>query len=205
MKPFFLSLLFILSLSSLVQAQSRTWDWDDINLSWSDFTPRQTMPDQRTASIYVHNAFGWESSSRGAQVIIQLRSAVTTKRDKSIVKASFIKKASKEDKQALLQHEKGHLLIAYLKQYWLQDTLLRAPLTLNNYKAEIRNINHYLNQKADALNAAYDQATRHSLIAEAQKTWEDKLLGLLNQYRKNNASLPLLLELTLYVPAKRVN
>lgn len=204
MKSFFLSLLFALSLN-LVQAQARPWNWNDIDLSWSDFSPRQAMPDQRTASIYVHNAFGWESSSRGGQVIIQLRSEITTKRDKSIVKASFIKKASKEDKQALLQHEKGHLLIAYLKQYWLQDTLSRAALTLNNYKAEIRNINHYLNQKADALNAAYDKETRHSLIAEAQKAWEDKLLGLLNQYRQNNAPLPKLLELTLYVPAKRVN
>lgn len=204
MKPFFLSLLFALSLSH-VQAQSRPWNWEDIDLSWSDFSPRQTMPDQRTASIYVHNAFGWESSSRPGQVIIQLRSEITTRRDKSIVKASFIKKASKEDKLALLRHEKGHLLIAYLKQYWLQDTLSRAPLTLNNYKAEIRNINHYLNQKADSLNAAYDKATRHSLIAEAQKAWEDKLLGLLNQYRKNNAPLPRLVELTLYVPAKRVN
>lgn len=204
MKPFFLSLLFALSLS-LVQAQSRPWNWEDIDLSWSDFSPRQTMPDQRTASIYVHNAFGWESSSRPDQVIIQLRSEITTKQDKSIVKASFLKKASEEDKQALLRHEKGHLLIAYLKQYWLQDTLLRAPLTLSNYKAEIRSINHYLNQKADALNAAYDKDTRHSLIVEAQKTWEEKLLDMLNQYRQNNAPLPRLVELTLYVPGKRVN
>lgn len=204
MKSFFLSLLFALSFN-LVQAQSRPWNWEDIDLSWSDFSPRQKMPDQRTASIYVHNAFGWESSSRREQVIIQLRSEITTNRDKSIVKASFMKNASAAEKQALLQHEKGHLLIAYLKQFWLQDTLLRAPLTLNNYKAEIRSINHYLNQKADSLNAAYDKATRHSLIAEAQKTWEDKLLGQLNQYRQNNAPLPRLLELTLYVPSKRVN
>ena len=202
MKILILSFLFTLSLTQ-VQAQSRPWTWEDINLSWSDFTPRQTMPDQRTASIYVHNAFGWESSSRSDQVIIQLSSELTTKRDKSIVKASFIKNASAADKQALLRHEKGHLVVAYLKQYWLQDTLLKAPLTLTNYKAEIRNINNYLNQKADALNAAYDKETRHSLIEEAQKAWEDKLLAQLNQYRQHNAPLLRLLELTLYVPGKR--
>lgn len=204
MKILFLSSLFALSLVP-AQAQSRPWTWEDINLSWSDFTPRQTMPDQRTASIYIHNAFGWESSNRSDQVIIQLRSELTTKRDKSIVKASFIKNASAADKQALLRHEKGHLVVAYLKQYWLQDTLLKAPLTLTNYKAEIRNINNYLNQKADALNAAYDKETRHSLIEEAQKAWEDKLLAQLNQYRQHNAPLLRLLELTLYVPGKRIN
>ncbi len=204
MKTLSLSVLFIFNLIS-VQAQSRPWTWEDIDLVWSDFTPKQTMPDQRTASIYVHNAFGWESSSRSDQVIIQLRSELTTKRDKSIVKASFIKNASTADKQALLRHEKGHLVVAYLKQYWLQDTLLRAPLTLTNYKAEIRNINHFLNQKADALNMAYDKETRHSLIEEAQKEWEDKLLDMLNQYRKHNAPLLRLVELTLYVPGKRIN
>lgn len=204
MKALFLSILFLFNLIS-VQAQSRPFTWEDINLSWSDFTPRQTMPDQRTASIYVHNAFSWESSSRSDQVIIQLRSELTTNRDKSIVKASFIKNASAADKQALLKHEKGHLVIAYLKQYWLQDTLLRAPLTLTNYKAEIRNINNYLNKKADALNMAYDKATRHSLIEEAQKEWEDKLMDMLNQYRKPKTPLLRLLELTLYVPGKRAN
>ncbi|RYD99610.1 MAG: hypothetical protein EOP54_03335 [Sphingobacteriales bacterium] len=204
MKTLFLSLLFTSNLIQ-AQAQSRLWDWDDIDLSWSDFSPRQTMPDQRTASIYVHNAFGWESSGRRDQVIIQVRSELTTNREQSSVKASFIKNASREDKQALLKHEKGHLVIAYLKQYWLQDTLLRAPLTLHNYKAEIRNINNYLNQKADALNMAYDKETRHSIIEDAQKAWEDKLLGMLNQYRQHNAPLLRLVELTLYVPGKQVN
>lgn len=203
MKTFCLSLLFTLSLS-YAQAQSGSWDWDDIDLSWSDFSPRQTMPDQRTASIYVHNAFGWESSGRVEQIIVKLRSEVTTDRSKSMVKASFIKNASAAEKEALLKHEKGHLLIAYLKQFWLQDTLLRAPLTINNYKAEIRSINNYLNKKADSLNTAYDKATRHSLIPEAQKVWEDKLLNMLNRYRQNNAPLPRLVELTLYVPGKRL-
>lgn len=202
MKSSFFSLLLILSLN-YAQAQSSQWDWDDIDLSWADFSPRQTMPDQRTASIYVHNAFGWESSGRVEQIIVQLRSEVTTDRSKSMVKASFIKNASAAEKQALLKHEKGHLLVAYLKQFWLQDTLLRAPLTINNYKAEIRNINGYLNKKADSLNTAYDKETRHSLIPEAQKVWEDKLLNMLNRYRQNNGPLPLLLELTLYVPSKR--
>lgn len=202
MKTFFFSILFIFSLN-YAQAQSGQWDWEDINLSWADFSPRQSMPDQRTASIYIHNAFGWESSGRAEQIIIRLRSEVTTDRNKSIVKASFLKNASAAEKQALLRHEKGHLLVAYLKQFWLQDTLLRAPLTINNYKAEIRSINNYLNQKADSLNAAYDQATRHSLIAEAQKEWEDQLLGMLNGYRQNKGPLPRLVEFTLYVPAKR--
>lgn len=201
MKALLLSILFIVNLVS-VQAQSRPWTWEDIDLTWSDFTPKQTMPDQRTASIYVHNAFGWESKSRPGQVTIQLRSEITTNRDKSIVKASFIKSASAADKQALLRHEKGHLVVAYLKQYWLQDTLSIARLSLDNYKAEIRNINNYLNQKADALNAAYDRETRHSLIGEAQKAWEDKLLDMLNQYRKPKTPLLRLLELTLYVPAR---
>lgn len=198
MKPFFLSLLFTLSLS-LVQAQSRPWTWEDIDLTWSDFTPSQTMPDQRTASIYVHNAFGWESSGRSDQVIIQVRSELTTNRNKSIVKSSFIKNASAEDKQALLKHEKGHLVVAYLKQYWLQDTLLRAPLTITNYKAAIRNINNHLNQKADALNIAYDKETRHSIDEEAQKEWEDKLMDMLNQHRKDSKSLARIVALTLYV------
>lgn len=204
MKKGILSLVFSAGLLSGF-AQSKKWDWQDIALSWSDFTPRQSMPDARTASIYIHNAFSWESSGRADQLTIQLKSALTTDRSKSMVKAAFLKNASLEEKEALLNHEKAHLVIAYLKQYWLQDTLLRAPLDLQNYKSQIRQINSYLNRKADSLNAAYDKATKHSLIIEAQKTWEDKLLNMLNAYRQHNAPLPRLVELTLYVPGKQIN
>src|SRR5690606_2571622 len=100
------------------------------------------------------------------------------------------------------KHEKGHYIISIIKQYWLQDTLKSLRLTEKNYKQELRNLQKYIEQKAEALNQAYDKETNHSTIAEQQVLWEKKLLDDLTSLSNGNTNFPFVIKTQLVIPKK---
>jgi hypothetical protein len=89
-------------------------------------------------------------------------------KEKSWVKKDWIEKANEIDKNALLEHEKGHWIITYLRYKEFISALKQYNFT-SSYKTEIDSISKHFFNKQIIINEKYDEETNHQLVEAEQK------------------------------------
>ena len=195
--PVFLLSFFV---NSLISQAQKAFTMDDIPLEWSQFTrTHQTIVRQHGAALIgLNSQYSWESQTKGAQTIIDFTTVLSVKKETSQVSSVFLRNASQAEKDNLLNHEKGHLIIGLIKNLWIEDTLKRHPFT-TQFKKELRAVYSAVEEKANILNTQYDEETMHSLNTDQQKEWEKRLLAQFSQLMHKRKELPFTVNLKLNV------
>lgn len=152
---------------------------DDIPLRWKDFEVKDGFRSHPySAKIYTY--LRYEYKFEGVDAKTQTRPLVIetelTVQEQSWVKKEFISVATAEQKQALLNHEKGHLIVALICFKELQQNFSGFHFT-KRFKVELDSLHKLAMAKSDSLNTLYDNETNHSVIVEKQSEWEKKLLA----------------------------
>src|SRR5690606_28883141 len=93
----------------------------------------------------------------------------------------FLKTATKEASQDLLDHEKGHLLITLYHYFRLID-LFKEYKSTQNYKEEMRQLIQQITQQKEEMNALYDKETHHHINKKQQTEWNYKINDLIKPY-----------------------
>lgn len=191
--------MLIALICSINASSQRSLDWSDIPLSWKDFTPQNGRVNGKTAAVSINTRYSIESTSNAQQVLVKFESRMSQTRSQSYVLRSFLKDASKADQEALLKHEKGHLVSAFIKQLWLQDTLNKAKFDPDGFKKQLKDIFAAIEKRGNDLDKQYDAETNHSSIAEQQALWEDRLLRMLNELDQGKKALPWIIEKEIHI------
>lgn len=184
-----LSFLTIAISANAIAQSGKMLNWSDIPLTWNDFTPIEKKQN-KTANIFTNMNYKIESLSNSKEVLIQFKSTLTQVKEKSAIWSTFLKDSPKEEQNALLKHEKGHLVIAFIKQFWLQDTLEKVAFNAKTYETQMKAIYADVLKRGDALDNDYDKLTYHSTIEDQQIIWEQKLMAQLNELSKGKKNLP---------------
>lgn len=198
-----LSALFFYIANHASQSFAQGITMEDIPLTWHNFTKTNSLPEPRVAHIALNTKYEWESELKQKKIIINYNAELTQNKSESKVKTQFLRQSSSAKKIALLNHEKGHYIIALIKQYWLKDTLAMVKLSERNYKQELRALQAHIETKAAALNQAYDQATIHSTNEMQQALWEKRLLETLNTLSGGDKQFPYKVIIQLEIPKKQ--
>lgn len=177
----------------------KTIDWADIPLSWKDFTPQNSKVNGKTAGVSINTRYSIESTSNAQQVIVKFESRMSQTKAQSYVLRSFLKDASKGAQEDLLRHEKGHLVSAFIKQLWLQDTLNKVKFDPQDFKKQLKDIFAAVEKRGNELDRSYDAETNHSSIVTQQAIWEDRLIKMLNELIKDGKELPWVIEKDIYI------
>lgn len=190
----------LLFLPLFLNAQQRKLEMADIPLQWDQFTKtNQTIVRQHGAALIgLNSQYSWESKTKGNQTQINFTTVLSVKKETSLVSRPFLNRATEIEKYNLLNHEKGHLIIALIKNIWVEDALKQKQFT-GQYKKELRAVYSAIEDKANELNNQYDEETTHSLDVVQQKAWESKLLSILSDLMGNRKSLPFSVNLQLNV------
>ena len=191
-------LILFLSLGRTASAQVT---YRDLPVSWSDFTQTDVIRVNAhgTAAISVHTEYSWESAIKNNKTAyIDFRSKLTVNKNESYVLRKFMRTADADRKARLLRHEQGHYLISLLKHLSLEQAISEYRFT-RNYKEEIRRVCKQVEDRAARMNNDYDRETKHSLIEDKQKEWEQRLLDMFNELNGNRSKLPLQFSLKLTV------
>lgn len=166
--------LFIISCSP---AMAQQFTIEDIPLTWKDFIVKEGFRNHPYSAKIYTQILPWRYELKNGKIKFDLELVVD--RDKSWVKKEFMDKAGKEVKQQLLDHEKGHLVIAMINLQQMGNALNNFKYT-RNYKREIDSISKALINQLTLTNETYDTQTNHMLITEKQEEWNNKLLNQLN-------------------------
>jgi hypothetical protein len=193
-------ILFLLASSAFTPSHAQPLTMADIPLTWKDFTKTSSLPEPRAAHIALNTKYEWESITKPKEIVIEYKATLTQVKANSKVKSEFLRKSGDIRKEELLNHEKGHYIVALLKQYWLQDTLQKVKLSERNYKQELRTLQQAIETRAEQLNQTYDKETYHSTNKEKQSEWEERLLNMLRNYAANASSFPYKVSYNLIIP-----
>lgn len=154
----------------------------DIPLTWDDYQKKNiTDPHSFTAKTYIKysNQARFHQKGRGSLLVtIKLYSILD--KDKSYVKSSFMKIKDTVRKQYLLNHEKGHWIIAKLYFNMLGKTIKTFPFG-QQPRLELDSILRENQTAYKKVQQAYDEETNHGRIVAKQEAWEDILLKKLSE------------------------
>lgn len=190
-------LCFILLIVCGSVASAGEFTLNDVELSWSDF--RQTAPfgqgNQAVAGVnlYIDVSRQLKKTESGMQWVLALSPVIN--RTNSFVIDKFLQSESPAKKQWVLNHEKGHVVIAmiYLKK-------MANALASQQQRMSLRNLDSLCadyRQQMIRSQYDYDIATNHSDNIAEQNKWESLLLLQLNDLYKNDLTLPSSLQVSL--------
>lgn len=186
---------FLLGITSWLPLYAQSTDsisFEDIPLTWADFTPSNAKIDGKTAALAMHTLMTIEQWEEGW---VWVRATMQQVKANSYVYKPFLDTASDVRKQALLRHEKGHFIIAVLKQIWLEDTLNTIQLKRSlGLEQQLKPVFVAIESKGSKLQQQYDKDTYHSTIADEQQIWEQRLLKMLNEAMQGRNSFPFEIE-----------
>lgn len=186
------SIILFLVIVSFSKVQAQQFSIEDIPLTWKDFTVKEGFRSHPySAKIFTQTQPG---KYKVKEHNIKFEVVLYVDNDKSWVKEEFIKKSNKEDKEKLLSHEKGHLIIALIKLRQLESDLKKFPYS-RNYKKEMDSIFKACYSQTHLMNETYDNETNHMLIADKQQEWIKKLLQQLNELYAEDKKLPMKFEI----------
>lgn len=156
-----------------------------IHVTWNDFTPKDLKHEVYEARIGVFHNCEMSYLLQNNTVEISLFSSIKLDKQQSLVDKNFIKNASKEASQELLDHEIGHLLITLYHHFLLID-LFQEHQFSNNYKEELRQLIQKITKQKDEMNNLYDKETHHHINKKQQNDWnkllDEKIQPYLNKY-----------------------
>jgi hypothetical protein len=183
-------LLFIVASSICSYSQQLTLE--DIPLTWKDFTIKEGFRNHPySAKIFTQFQPG---KYKQKEHKIKFEVELYVDNDKSWVKEEFIKKADKDAKEKLLNHEKGHLIIALIKFKQLENDLSKFQYS-RNFKKEMDSIFKACYSQSHLMNETYDNETNHMRITDKQEEWIKSLLQQLNELYAEDKKLPMKFEI----------
>lgn len=170
----------LLLLPGVLQAQ--TFHIDDIPLKWKDFTiKRDFRKHPFSARIFTQMPFRWETKTEKGVIRLSIFIRVEVDREKSWVKEEFMEKSTDEAKKALLNHEKGHYIIAFI-HYKKFQKLLQEHTFSKRMKPEMDSLYTTVLAEMNAMNTRYDDETDHIKNTEKQSAWQEQLMAEFNKW-----------------------
>jgi hypothetical protein len=178
----------MLAIPTILHAQR--FSLEDVPLSWKNFIRKKGFGKHPyDAKIYTYFPYRYEVKNNSTELLITIEIKVDN--EKSWVKDEFFKKASNEESQALLNHEKGHLMIAMIHARKLQRLFAQHQFTKKQLKIQFDSLSSMINTECDSLDLLYDEETNHMRIKDKQIEWTNKLLLQLNELYTNDKKLPM--------------
>jgi hypothetical protein len=175
MKPFMFVSFFVFFPLGLI-AQKITME--SVPLHWSDFRLSENQHLPYTAHISTNIRYKVSSKIESGNILYLLSSESLIDRSSSTVSKDFIENASLADREKLLYHEKGHLIISYIHHKKFQD-LIKAYKFKGPLKREVDSLFSAMINDMKEMDRNYDLETRHG-INSSQGEWEKILLSQLN-------------------------
>lgn len=186
------SIIFFLAIASFTKVHAQQIPIENIPLTWKDFTVKEVFRNHPySAKIFTQIQPGKYKQKDNK---IKFEVVLYVDNNKSWVKEEFIKKSNKEDKEKLLSHEKGHLIIALIKFKQLENDLTKFQYS-RNYKKEMDSIFKACQSQTQLMNETYDNETNHMLIVDKQQEWIKNLLQQLNELYAEDKKLPMKFEI----------
>jgi hypothetical protein len=146
------------------------------------------------AKIYTNTPFNWKVKNKGDKALLVISTELIVNAEKSWVKKEFLDRNQKAKTQELLNHEKGHFIIALIKFKQLENDLVKFPYS-RNVKKEMDSIFKACSGQTQLINETYDTETNHMLIADKQQEWIKKLLQQLNELYAEEKKLSMKFEI----------
>jgi hypothetical protein len=186
-------LLLIISFSK-VHAQQ--FSIEDIPLTWKDFTVKEGFRNHPfDAKIYTNTPYKWKIKNKDNKTSLVISMELFVNTEKSWVKKEFLDKNQKDKTQELLNHEKGHFIIALIHFKKAQKILSEYTFNKQQVKLQIDSIFKSANARLDSTNETYDNETNHMLVADKQQEWINKLLQQLNELYAGDKKFPMKFEI----------
>jgi hypothetical protein len=161
---------------------ARQFSLSDIPLSKSDFEIKKGFRNHpHAAQIFAMTNLKSEFKSRNNQLFLVVDAKLFVNPQKSWIKEEFLEKATKDEKSELMNHEKGHLIIALIQFKKFQQICLEYPFTKQQLKSQFDSLYKCNKSTGDSLNLAYDEETNHMLNKERQVVWITQLMENFNK------------------------
>lgn len=169
MKKFY----FVLGLVLLFgNANGQKISLNDIPLSKSDFEIKQGFRNHPySAKIYTNIDGKAEGKMINKKQVLIIEANLSVNSKSSWIKKEFWETATKEQKQELMNHEKGHLLIALIQFKKMQKICLEYTFVKADAKSQLDSIFKRTRSISASLNLAYDEETNHMVVKDKQLEW----------------------------------
>lgn len=183
LKTMLLACTAILLLSAADNNTLKTWDPAN-KLDWSDFRDTAFTGSKVRAAI-TNSGIVFTVKQQDEDILVTCYSQMDRAH-------SYVDTAKKLPR--ILQHEQYHFNIT---EYWsrkLKKDIATGRFTVKNFKQKAIDLQQEANTKCKEMQIEYDTETRHSILKEEQKKWEQKVDDLLKkteQYSDKKVALTL--------------
>lgn len=150
----------------------------DVSLNWSDFQSANRLGSRHAAA---HISYAMEYSFRSSGNGIEFTTQFRILRDKSWLDRERFKTLDKDEKDRLLEHEQGHLIIGLIYFNQLREAFSESSYS-GNIKRKARRTFNKLHRKMNRYNRKYDKKTAHGATEKIQRHWNKRLLKQLNDH-----------------------
>jgi hypothetical protein len=179
-----LSVLFGLNLNA------QQFSLSDIPLSKSDFKMKKGIRNHPyAAKIFAETDYKSEFKNLNNHQFLIIEARLFVNSEKSWIKEEFWRDAPKEAKLELMDHEKGHLIIALIQFKRFQQICKQYSFEPRRLKSQLDSINKRIRFEADSLNLAYDEESNHSQNKEIQLAWITQLMENFNKVWADQSKL----------------
>lgn len=184
-------LFLILCILLNIPLSAQKFTLNDIPLSLGDFTLREGYINIPHAAYFLpHFNYTYELKYTGSDTSIIFKTELNVNREKSWIRKEFLAISPPEKQQELIDHEKGHYILAMIHHRKIQQAFASYKFT-SNYKREIKKLVKRCYRDWNRDNSLYDLETKHMDYYPGQKQWIEKLLQELNAMYTNDESIPL--------------
>lgn len=167
---------FLILFSATSYSQSITLN--DIPLTWNDFNH---VSDKKLPkyNALTHYNLGYKKQGNAKDSVYQFTIYASFDPEESLVRKSFLKNSNESAQTAILNHEKGHYVIALI-QYKKICNVIKA-IEDNHTFGNVDSIFHANNTECNKRQFEYDLATLHGLNKDEQYKWKQQIIMELNE------------------------
>lgn len=174
--------LFSLMVIIGIKANAQTFLLSDIPLSKSDFEIKKGFRNHpHAAKIFATTNIKSEFKNHNDQLFLIVDAKLFVNSQRSWIKEEFWEQAPLDTKLELMDHEKGHLIIALIQFKKFQQICQEYPFTKQRLKIQFDSLYKCNQYTGDSLNLAYDEETNHMLNKEKQNAWITLLMENINR------------------------
>lgn len=180
-------LLMSLACMNVQETQAQyTFGYKDIPLTWRNFTKKEIHSKSKAAALTAVKAnLNYEVIGDELTITIELKQS----KKNSWVSKQFLRRATDEESENLLQHEQLHYAIHLIGFGNLYKDLSTGNYT-KNYESEITSHFAKYQQYTHQSNRDYDNETQNGRNLEKQKDWEKVIFITLNQVYLGSENIP---------------
>jgi hypothetical protein len=151
---------------------------DDIPLNWEHFQPKvYSSTDPYMAYVHTNLRYKIVPDKDDDHFLVECETYIDAER--STVNKNFLSYATPVEKQQLLDHEKCHVIIAYICNKKLQLAFARAEFPYD-VKTVADSVFSAIMREINSMSTAYDEETAHGRHSVEQERWKNELLSGLN-------------------------